>query len=89
MGKAPVSASDDICGFVNKHSSLNLKADPVNGFTGSSNSETASLTLLNEQEVLGKHFRVYGTIDNPLFFSKRCSRVDRTFSTICDVKINR
>ena len=66
----PVSAADDICGFVNEHSGINLKATPVNEFTGSSNSETASLTLLEEQEVLGKHFRVYGTIDNPLFLAK-------------------
>ena len=66
----PVSAADDICSFVNEHSGLNLKATPANGSIGSSNSETASLTLLEEQEVLGKHFRVYGTIDNPLFLAK-------------------
>lgn len=28
------------------------------------------LTLLNEQEVLGKRFKVYGTIDEPLFLAK-------------------
>lgn len=27
-----------------------------------------NLEVLHEQEVLGKHFRVYGTIDEPLFF---------------------
>lgn len=29
-----------------------------------------NLEILNEQEVLGKHFRVYGTIDEPLFLAK-------------------
>lgn len=29
-----------------------------------------NLEVLNEQEVLGKHFRVYGTIDEPLFLAK-------------------
>lgn len=28
------------------------------------------LTIINEQEVLGKHFTVYGTIDEPLFLAK-------------------
>lgn len=28
------------------------------------------LKLLNEQEVLGKQFKVYGTPDNPLFVAK-------------------
>ena len=28
------------------------------------------LKILNEQEVLGKHFRVYGTINEPLFLAK-------------------
>lgn len=28
------------------------------------------LTIINEQEVLGKHFAVYGTIDEPLFVAK-------------------
>lgn len=62
MVKAPVSAADDICGFVNEHGGLNLKATPVN------NKE--SLTVINEQEVLGKHFRIFGTINNPLFLAK-------------------
>lgn len=30
----------------------------------------SELTLLNEQEVLGKDFRMYGTADNPLFMAK-------------------
>lgn len=29
-----------------------------------------NLEVLHEQEVLGKHFRVYGTIDEPLFLAK-------------------
>lgn len=28
------------------------------------------MKILNEQEVLGKHFRVYGTINEPLFLAK-------------------
>lgn len=28
------------------------------------------LKVLNEQEVLGKHFKVYGTLENPLFLAK-------------------
>lgn len=28
------------------------------------------LTIINEQEVLGKHFTVYGTTDEPLFSQK-------------------
>ncbi len=28
------------------------------------------LTIINEQEVLGKHFTVYGTADEPLFVAK-------------------
>lgn len=28
------------------------------------------LTIINEQEVLGKHFTVYGTADEPLFLAK-------------------
>lgn len=28
------------------------------------------LTIINEQEVLGKHFAVYGTVDEPLFVAK-------------------
>lgn len=35
------------------------------------------LQIINEQEVLGKHFTVYGTADEPLFlangFGYRCS----------------
>ena len=58
----PVSAADDICGFVNEHGGLNLKATPVN------NKE--SLTVINEQEVLGRHFRIFGTVENPLFLAK-------------------
>lgn len=66
----PVDAADDICSFVNEHSCLNLKATPVNGFTGSSNSETASLTLLEEQRFLHKTIRVFGTVNNPLFLAR-------------------
>lgn len=66
----PVDAADDICSFVNEHSGLNLKAIPVNGFTGSSNSETASLTLLEEQRFLHKTIRVFGTVNNPLFLAR-------------------
>lgn len=62
MGNTPVSAADDICGFVNEHGGLNLKATPVN------NKE--SLTVINEQEVLGRHFRIFGTVENPLFLAK-------------------
>ena len=29
-----------------------------------------NLTIINEQEVLGKHFVVYGDFDNPLFLAK-------------------
>ena len=28
------------------------------------------LQVINQQEVLGKHFRIYGTIENPLFLAK-------------------
>lgn len=28
------------------------------------------LKVINEQEVLGKHFRIYGTTDEPLFLAK-------------------
>lgn len=28
------------------------------------------LEIINEQEVLGKDFKVYGTFDNPLFLAK-------------------
>lgn len=66
----PVDAADDICSFVNEHSGLNLKATPVNGFIGSSNSETASLTLLEEQRFLHKTIRVFGTVNNPLFLAR-------------------
>lgn len=66
----PVDAADDICSFVNEHSGLNLKATPVNGFIGSSNSETASLTLLEEQRFLHKIIRVFGTVNNPLFLAR-------------------
>lgn len=58
----PVRAADDICSFVNEHGGLNLKATPVN------NKE--SLTAINEQEVLGRHFRIFGTVENPLFLAK-------------------
>lgn len=66
----PVDAADDICSFVNEHSGLNLKATQVNGFIGSSNSETASLTLLEEQRFLHKTIRVFGTVNNPLFLAR-------------------
>jgi prophage antirepressor-like protein len=66
----PVDAADDICSFVNEHSGLNLKATPVNEFTGSTNSETTSLTLLEERRFLHKTIRVFGTADNPLFLAR-------------------
>lgn len=53
---------DNICSFVNEHSGLNLKTTPGN------NKE--SLTVINEQEVLGRHFRIFGTVENPLFLAK-------------------
>ena len=28
------------------------------------------IKVINEREVLGKHFRVYGDIENPLFLAK-------------------
>ena len=31
---------------------------------------TNNLTIINEQEVLGKHFAIYGDFDNPLFLAK-------------------
>ena len=34
------------------------------------------LKIINEQEVLGKDFKIYGDIDNPLFFSKRRGKLD-------------
>ena len=30
----------------------------------------SELKIINEQEVLGKDFKVYGDIDNPLFLAK-------------------
>ena len=66
----PVSAADDICGFVNEHGGLNLKATPVNGTTDNTDSETTSLTLLEEQRFLHKTIRVFGTVDNPLFLAR-------------------
>ena len=29
-----------------------------------------NVQVINEQEVLGKQFRIYGTIDEPLFLAK-------------------
>lgn len=66
----PVSAADDICGFVNEHGGLNLKATPVNGTTGSTDSGATSLILLEEQRFLHKTIRVFGTVDNPLFLAR-------------------
>lgn len=66
----PVDAADDICSFVNEHGGLNLKAAPANGSSGSTDSETTSLTLLEEQRFLHKTIRVFGTLDNPLFLAR-------------------
>ena len=45
-----------------------------NGLTVFSNEEFGEvrneLSVINEQEVLGKPFRVYGTVDQPLFLAK-------------------
>lgn len=60
----PVSAADDICGFVNEHSGMDLKAVSAIAV------DNTTLTVINEQEVLGKHFRIFGTINNPLFLAK-------------------
>ena len=60
----PVDDASNICGFVNEHSGMNLKAIPATA------AETTTLTVINEQEVLGKHFRIFGTINNPLFLAK-------------------
>lgn len=60
----PVDDASNICGFVNEHSGMNLKAVPSTAV------KATTLTVINEQEVLGKHFRIFGTIDNPLFLAK-------------------
>ncbi|WP_349826229.1 BRO-N domain-containing protein [Blautia wexlerae] len=60
----PVDDASNICGFVNEHSGMNLKS-----VSTTANDDT-TLTVINEQEVLGKHFRIFGTIDNPLFLAK-------------------
>lgn len=31
--------------------------------------DLVSLTVINEQELLGKEFKVYGDVDNPLFLA--------------------
>ena len=33
-------------------------------------SQEATLSIINQQEVLGKNFAVYGTYENPLFLAK-------------------
>lgn len=60
----PVDTADDICSFVNNHSGMNLKAVSAIAV------DNTTLTVINEQEVLGKHFRIFGTINNPLFLAK-------------------
>lgn len=60
----PVDAASNICGFVNEHSGMNLKS------VSATATDDTTLTVINEQEVLGKHFRIFGTIDNPLFLAK-------------------
>lgn len=60
----PVDDASNICGFVNEHSGMNLKSVSATAI------DDTTLTVINEQEVLGKHFRIFGTIDNPLFLAK-------------------
>lgn len=60
----PVDAASNICGFINEHSGMNLKS------VSATATDDTTLTVINEQEVLGKHFRIFGTIDNPLFLAK-------------------
>lgn len=60
----PVDDASNICGFVNEHSGMNLKS-----VSTTANDDT-TLTVINEQKVLGKHFRIFGTINNPLFLAK-------------------
>lgn len=60
----PVDDASNICGFVNEHSGMNLKS------VSATATDDTTLTVINEQEVLGKHFRIFGTIDNPLFLAK-------------------
>lgn len=31
------------------------------------------LEVIEERELLGKQFRIYGTFEEPLFLAKRCS----------------
>lgn len=38
------------------------------------------LKIINEQEILGKKFRIYGTLDNPLFLAKDVAEwIDYTY----------
>ena len=60
----PVDGASNICGFVNEHSGMNLKS------VSTTVNDDTTLTVINEQEVLGKHFRIFGTINNPLFLAK-------------------
>ena len=62
----PVDAASNICGFVNEHSGMNLKATQMNESTAN----TTSLTLLEEQQFLDKTIRVFGTVENPLFLAR-------------------
>ena len=40
------------------------------------------LQVINQQEVLGKHFRIYGTIENPLFLAKDVAEwIEHTHTT--------
>lgn len=39
---------------------------------------TNELQIINQQEILGKDFKVYGDAENPLFLAKRCCKLDRT-----------
>ncbi len=62
----PVDAASNICGFVNEHSGMNLKATQMNEFT----KNATALTLLEEQQFLDKTIRVFGTVQDPLFLAR-------------------
>lgn len=62
----PVDAASNICGFVNEHSGMNLKATQMNEST----KNATALTLLEEQQFLDKTIRVFGTVQDPLFLAR-------------------
>lgn len=66
----PVDDASNICGFVNEHSGMNLKATQMNESTENTTSKTTSLTLLEEQQFLDKTIRVFGTVQDPLFLAR-------------------